>query len=232
MLRIMRFGWALFVALLLAAGVSIHAANPSQAFPSQVMTPKISVSPASFTLAEGGTTQISATLNEPIICPSDPNLPCSVILNFAASVPAGISLSNTSIEWAQADFSQAKTFTVSLTNPSLFVNNQAFRLVAVADSRSQYYSGFSVDIAVTVAVAQTTTTTIATTTTPPPTPSTTTPTSISPTLSVSSLPATGNDPNLANIAVSVLIIGLMTVIARKRLHHSRLSRRRHYPSQV
>lgn len=221
MLRVMRFGWVLFVVLLIVAGFSIHAANPSQAFPSRVMTPKISVTPAAFTLAEGGSTQISATLDEPIICPSDPNLSCSVILNFAASVPSGIALSNTSIEWTQAEFAQAKTFTVSLTNPSLFVNNQVFRLVAVANSRSQYYSGFSVEIAVTVTVAQTATTTIATTTTPPPAPSTTTPISTSPELSARSLPATGNDLSLANIAVSLLIIGLVTVVTRKRLHHSR-----------
>jgi hypothetical protein len=35
------------------------------------------------------------------------------------------------------------------------------------------------------------------------------------------LPATGNDLSLANIAVSLLIIGLITVVTRKRLHHSR-----------
>jgi hypothetical protein len=35
------------------------------------------------------------------------------------------------------------------------------------------------------------------------------------------LPATGNDLRLANIAVSVLIVGLVTVVTRKRLHHSR-----------
>ena len=230
MLRVLRFGWGLFVVLLVVAGFSIHASNPSQAIPSQVMTPRISVTPAAFNLAESGSTQISATLREPIICPTDPSLSCSVILNFAASVPSGISLSNTSIEWTQADFSLPKTFTVSMTNPSLFVNNQVVRLVAVADSRSQYYSGFSVDIAVTIAVTQatttttiasTTTTTIATTTTQPPTPSTTTPTPISPAHSANSLPATGNDLRLANIAVSVLIVGLVTVVTRKRLHHSR-----------
>jgi hypothetical protein len=38
MLRVLRFGWGLFVVLLVVAGFSIHASNPSQAIPSQVMT--------------------------------------------------------------------------------------------------------------------------------------------------------------------------------------------------
>jgi hypothetical protein len=242
MAKVKRSWWNLFFVLLIVTGVGILATNPSQA-----RVPKINLTPTAFTLAEGESSQISAMLDEPIICPPDPNLSCSVILDFTASVPAGISLSNSSIEWAQADFSQAKTLTVSMTNPSLFANNQVFSLVAVANSRSEYYSGFSVEIAVTVAVAQITTTTtnttttttttaatttvaatttaatttIAPTTTQPPTPSTTVPSTIGLTPSVSNLPATGNALNLASIAISTLIIGLVAVVTRRRPHNSR-----------
>jgi LPXTG-motif cell wall-anchored protein len=66
-----------------------------------------------------------------------------------------------------------------------------------------------------------TTTTTTTTTTPATTPSTNTPISIDPTLPASRLPATGDDLNFAFIALSVLIIGLITVVTRKRLHDSR-----------
>lgn len=209
MARIKRFWWTIFVALLTVMGMSVMAADPSQA-----INPKINVSPSAFTLSEGGTTQISATLDEPILCPSNPSLPCSVILNFAASVPSGISLSNSSIEWTQAGWSQTKSLTVTITDPSLFTNNHVFHLVAVADSGSEYYSGFSVDIAVTVAVTQTTTTTTilsttttaATTTTPPP--STNTP-------SVSNLPATGRNSAIAQYAIWALIFGIGLTFRRK-----------------
>jgi LPXTG-motif cell wall-anchored protein len=69
-----------------------------------------------------------------------------------------------------------------------------------------------------VPVTTTTTTTIATTTTTPTT--TTAPISINDTPSVSNLPATGSDFNFAYVAVGVLILGLITVVAKKRLHHS------------
>jgi LPXTG-motif cell wall-anchored protein len=44
---------------------------------------------------------------------------------------------------------------------------------------------------------------------------------INATPSVSNLPETGDDLNFAYIALSVLIVGLITVITRKRLHDSR-----------
>lgn len=69
-----------------------------------------------------------------------------------------------------------------------------------------------------VPVTTTTTTTIATTTTTPST--TTAPISINDTPSVSNLPATGSDFNFAYVAVGILILGLITVVAKKRLHHS------------
>ena len=69
-----------------------------------------------------------------------------------------------------------------------------------------------------VPATTTTTTAIATTTTTPTT--TTAPISINPTLPASTLPATGDDLNFAYVAVGVLILGLITVVAKKRLHHS------------
>ena len=72
------------------------------------------------------------------------------------------------------------------------------------------------------------TTTIATTTTTPSvtttfaiTTSTTSPISINPSPSVSSLPTTGNDLDLAYVAMSVLFIGIVMVAGRKRHHYSR-----------
>lgn len=208
MARVLRFWSILFISLFSVTSVSVLAASPSQA-----IIPKISVSPTTFSLAEGLGTQISATMDEPIMCPSHPSLPCSVILNFAASVPSGVSLTNSSIEWAQAEWSQTKTFTVSLTDPSLFDNNEVFHLVAVAESRSEYYSGFSVDIAVTVAVTQTTTTTFTSTTTNVATTTTTPPSTTTP--SVGTLPATGRNSAIAQFAMWAFIVGIALTFRRK-----------------
>ncbi len=178
-----RFWWAVLTALVTMTALSVFFANPSQA-----INPKINISPTSFTLSEFASTQISATLAEPILCAPDPSLPCSVILNFATSIPLGVSLSNSSIEWTQTEWAQTKTFTVTMTNPSLFQNNAVFHLVAVANSRSEYYSRFSVDLAVTVAVTQTTTSILSTTTTTSLTPSTTT--SLTPSTTTTTLSTT------------------------------------------
>ena len=209
MARVKRFWWTIFVALLTVTAVSVLASRPSLA-----IIPKINVNPTAFTLSEGGTTQISARLDEPILCPSNPSLPCSVILNFAASVPSGISLSNSSLEWTQAEWTQEKTFTVSMTDPSLFTNNQVFHLVAVANSGSEYYSGFSVDIAVTIAVTQTTTTTTTPTTTTTAATTTTTPLNTTTPL-VSNLPATGRNSAIAQYAIWALVVGVALTFRRK-----------------
>ena len=215
-----RFWWAVLTALVTMTALSVFFANPSQA-----INPKINISPTSFTLSEFASTQISATLAEPILCAPDPSLPCSVILNFATSIPLGVSLSNSSIEWTQTEWAQTKTFTVTMTNPSLFQNNAVFHLVAVANSRSEYYSRFSVDLAVTVAVTQTTTSILSTTTTTSLTPSTTTSLTPSTTTSLAArtaanqnldkIPATGQDLRVALYAIWVLVFGVALTFRRK-----------------
>ena len=82
----------------------------------------------------------------------------------------------------------------------------------------QVWMAALIPVPVTTTTTTTTTTTVATTTT---TPSTTAPILISTTPSVSTLPATGDDLNFAYIALSVLFVGLITVVTRKRLHDSR-----------
>lgn len=150
-----------FRAVLLAAmALGVLVAGQTRA-----VSPRINVDPSGFTLAEGAGTQVTATLDEPIICPPDPSLPCSVIVDFGPTVPPGISLSDSSIEWTPAQWAQSRTFTVSIADPGLLVNDQVFHLVAAANSRSEYYAGFSVDITVTVAVAETATTVRSTTST-------------------------------------------------------------------
>lgn len=167
--------------------------------------PRIALSPGAVTLSEGGSALISATLDQPIVCP-DQSLPCQVTLDFSASVPAGISLSSPSIIWSQAEWAQTKSFTVSVSNPSLLANNQVVHLRAVAISRSEYYRAFAVDLVVTLALtppATTTTEPPATTTIPNPNPS--------------ELAETGTDSILLRFAFGFLIVGAALTTRRKLL---------------
>jgi len=191
-------------------------------FPASVakaIIPRIALNPGAVTLSEGGSAQISATLDEPIVCP-DLSLPCQVTLDFSASVPAGISLSSPSIMWSQAEWAQTKSFTVSVSNPSLLANNQVVHLRAVADSRSEYYRAFAVDLVVTLAItppATTTTVPPATTTVPPATTTEPPAATMIPNPNPSELAETGTDSILLRFAFGFLIVGAALTIRRKIL---------------
>ena len=164
------------------------------------VVPKITVNPSTFTLGENARTRITASLTQPIICQPDPILPCSVVLDFAASVPSGVVLDSPSVEWTSAQWAQSRTFNVSIADPDLLQNNQVFQLAAIASSRSMYYSGFSVAISVTVAVTRTSTTP-ATTTTSTTTPSNTTSMTTTP-ADATLTPTTLTTTTLTNLTVA------------------------------
>ena len=160
--------------------------------PARAIDPKIVVTPSSITLSEGASAQFAVTLVEPIVCPSPSS--CSVTLNFADSVPPGIALSSPSIAWSYTEWNQTRTVSVSISDPSLLTNNQVVHLAAVASSQSEYYSGFSVNVAVTIAVTQTTTT--------------------NPSQNFGGLPETGSDRTIVRIALWTLLIGVAVKIRR------------------
>jgi len=140
---------------------------------SQAQAGKISASRTAITLDDSRQWTIDFELAEPILCDPLSPPPCLVVLDFTSAIPAGLSVSPVSIQWAPNEWSAVKTLTLSVTDFSVFTSDQIVHLAAIAASRSEYYSGYSVDIELTVHGTQTTSTTAppTTTTTPRSTPS-------------------------------------------------------------
>lgn len=131
---------------------------------SQAQVGKISASRTAITLDDTRQWDIDFELDEPIVCgPSSPS-PCLVVLDFTSTIPSGMSVSPSSIQWASNDWSTKKSLTLSVTDFSVFTSDQIVHLAAIAASGSEYYSGYSVDIELTVHGTQTTLTTTTTST--------------------------------------------------------------------
>lgn len=146
------------------SGLSVLGTGVSQAL---LGNGKISLSRIAITLDDSRQWSIDLALDAPIICnPSSPS-PCSVVLDFTSSIPAGMSVSPSSMQWAHNEWSATKTLTLSVTDFSVFTSGQIVHLAAIAASGSEYYSGYSVDIELTVHGTQTTLTTAPPTTTTP-----------------------------------------------------------------
>ncbi len=222
-----RFLTVLVAILLGITGTNLVTSDRSHA----VVSPRIAISPTAITLSTSENLQLSATLNEPIICPGG-ILGCLVELNFLANIPAGLFMSPSKIEWQHNEWTQPRTFTVSITNQNLFANNQVVHLRALAESLSEYYTGYSVDIPVTISIIPTTT--VAPTTTVSTTTSIVSTTTIAPTTTVSTtsiatmtavsiaivnqnseiIPATGTNTTTLQYAIFIFIAGLALTYRR------------------
>jgi len=132
---------------------------------SQAQAGKISASRTAITLDDSRQWTIDFELGEPILCDPLSPPPCLVVLDFTSTIPAGLSVSPSSIQWASNDWFTTKTLTLSVTDFSVFTSDQIVHLAAIAASGSEYYSGYAVDIELTVHGTQTTSTTAPPTTT-------------------------------------------------------------------
>ena len=132
---------------------------------SQAQAGKISASRTAITLDDSRQWTIDFELGEPILCDPLSPPPCLVVLDFTSTIPAGMSVSPSSLQWAFNDGFTTKTLTLSVADFSAFGSDQIVHLAAVAASESEYYSGYAVDIELTVHGTQTTSTTALPTTT-------------------------------------------------------------------
>jgi hypothetical protein len=123
---------------------------------------KISPSGTAITIDDSRQWSIDFELDEPIVCDPSSTPPCSVVLDFTPSIPAGVSVSPSSLQWASNQWSAIRTLTLSVTDFSVFTDGQIVHLAAIAASGSEYYSGFSVTIDLTVQGTQTPPTTTTT----------------------------------------------------------------------
>ena len=160
MKKLKKVSLSVFVFALCFSGLSALGTGVSQA-----QIGRISPSRTAITLDDTRQWDIDFELDEPIVCgPSSPS-PCLVVLDFTSTIPAGMSVSPSSIQWASNDWFTKKTLTLSVTDFSVFTPDQIVHLAAIAASGSEYYSGYSVDIELTVHGTQTTQTTAPPTTT-------------------------------------------------------------------
>ena len=131
-----RFSVAAVLVLLISALYDVAPANA---------TPRISATPASFTLQEGSSATTTIALTEPIICPGSP---CQVSLTFSSSDPSLVTFSPSTLTWLSTDWTQTRTLSISALADQTYIGNQSISVSATAVSASEFYSGFRVSVSV------------------------------------------------------------------------------------
>ena len=131
-----RFSVAAVLVLLISALYDVAPANA---------TPRISATPASFTLQEGSSATTTIALDEPIICPGSP---CQVSLTFSSSDPSLVTFSPSTLTWLSTDWTQTRTLSISALADQTYKGNQSISVSATAVSASEFYSGFRLSVSV------------------------------------------------------------------------------------
>jgi hypothetical protein len=131
-----RFSVAAVLVLLISALYDVAPANA---------TPRISATPASFTLQEGSSATTTIALTEPIICPGSP---CQVSLTFSSSDPSLVTFSPSTLTWLSTDWTQTRTLSISALADQTYKGNQSISVSATAVSASEFYSGFTLSVSV------------------------------------------------------------------------------------
>lgn len=109
---------------------------------------RISASPSLFTLDEGGSSQVvTITLDEPII--SDSGTPY-VTLNFTSSDSSATNITPSTLNFTSSDWYVPQQITIDAPNNDVYGSSEDVTVSTVAESNSEYYSGFTLDIPVTV----------------------------------------------------------------------------------
>ena len=131
-----RFSVAAVLVLLISALYDVAPANA---------TPRISATPASFTLQEGSSATTTIALTEPIICPGSP---CQVSLTFSSSDPSLVTFSPSTLTWLSTDWTQTRTLSISALADQTYKGNQSISVSATAVSASEFYSSFTLSVSV------------------------------------------------------------------------------------
>lgn len=111
--------------------------------------PKIAPTPSSSSLAPGQSVAVNFALAEPIICASGP---CDVTLDFASAQTLGLTASPTSVTWPANQWAQTRTNTFTLDPNTPATYPQAVVLRAVAQSNSEFYRSYAVDVTINLLV--------------------------------------------------------------------------------
>ena len=111
--------------------------------------PRIEATPSSSSLAPGQSVAVNFVLDEPIICSTNP---CEVVLDFTNSQTLGLTASPTSVTWPAAQWQQVRTVTFTLDPNTPATYPQAVNLSVVAQSNSEYYRAFRINLSINLVV--------------------------------------------------------------------------------
>lgn len=111
--------------------------------------PRISATPSTSSLAPGQSVGVNFTLDQPIVCATNP---CDVTLDFTGVLALGLTASANTVTWAAADWTQTRiiTFTLDANTPATYP--QAVNLSVAAQSNSEYYRAFRINLTINLVV--------------------------------------------------------------------------------
>lgn len=109
---------------------------------------RVDASPSSVDIGPGESAVISFSLDEPIIAP--PPDPGFVTITFTTSDPGRIELSTTSLTWTAAEWQQTRQFTIASPGEAPGAGDVLVTVTGQVTSNSEYYSGTTASVEVTV----------------------------------------------------------------------------------
>jgi hypothetical protein len=129
---------AFFVAVLTLIPISASAS-----------VPRISATPSSSSLAPAQSVSVNFVLDNPIVCSTNP---CDVTLDFSSALALGLTASTNSVNWTAAQWNQQRTIIFTLDPNTPATHPQAANLSVAAQSNSEYYRAFRIDLTINVVV--------------------------------------------------------------------------------
>ena len=132
---------------LAAALVVVAAAFASQ--PAFATTQRILISDETVQMQLGDLTSVTLTLDQPIVC-LDQSLVCDVVVDFGSTFPQGVEVSPTSVTWAANEWFQPRTINLSVDSNAESLIGQTFTLGATVATNSNYYTGLTPSITLSV----------------------------------------------------------------------------------
>ncbi|MEY4532779.1 MAG: hypothetical protein RI926_548 [Actinomycetota bacterium] len=111
--------------------------------------PRISATPSSSSLAPAQSVAVNFVLDEPIVCSTNP---CDVTLDFSSVLALGLTASTNSVNWTAADWAQTRTITFTLDPNTPATHPQAVNLSVAAQSNSEYYRAYRINLTINVVV--------------------------------------------------------------------------------
>ncbi|MEG0299658.1 MAG: hypothetical protein RR609_08800, partial [Aurantimicrobium sp.] len=109
----------------------------------------ISATPNSSSLAPAQSVAVNFVLDNPIVCSTNP---CDVNLDFSSALTLGLTASTNTVTWAAADWAQTRTITFTLDPNTPATYPQAVNLSVAAQSNSEYYRAFRINLAINLIV--------------------------------------------------------------------------------